>query len=326
MRIRKVELANSTFCVFYEIKDLENNEFAICYKDYEFAEKIKAGTLKHRIYLKGNFSVFGLPNATISVKVKIILVKNRKGEKIVKRNWKRILAAILASTMLLADSSVAFATESVEQMNGETQQEDVTTENSIDDIPIELTEQISASEESETTKLFNSLNTDEELTKASVNMIGVGDAFIANYDEDSSPFTADYYFMPEKTGYYGFEGISGRYAFKGHFENEEWIVENEIESYYKLAEDGSTIEKYYELDEGECYNIHVAAYLDEGESINYFLTEDEAGDTAQTISLDGGKVNLSQGEKKLYKLQTSNPTSIAVKVNGCATIDILDYD
>ena len=244
-----------------------------------------------------------------------------------KRNWKRILAAVLASTMLLADSSVAFATESVEQMNEETQQEEaVTTETPIEEIPIEMTEQISASEESETTKLFNSLNTDEELTKASVDMIGVGDAFTANYDEDSSAFVADYYFMPKKTGYYGFKGISGRYAFEGHFENEEWIEENEIESYYKLAEDRSTIEKYYELEEGKCYNIHVAAYLDEGESIDYILTEDEAGDTAQTISLDGGTVTLNQGEKKLYKFQTSNPTAIAVKVNGCADIDILDYD
>ena len=69
-KISKVELADSTVSAFYEIKDLGNNEFAICYKDCEIAEKIKAGTLKLRVYLEGNSPVFGLPNATISVKVK----------------------------------------------------------------------------------------------------------------------------------------------------------------------------------------------------------------------------------------------------------------
>jgi hypothetical protein len=62
-KISKVELADSKISVFYELKDLGNGEYAICYKNSEIEPKIKAGTLKLKVYLEGNTAV----NATSQI-------------------------------------------------------------------------------------------------------------------------------------------------------------------------------------------------------------------------------------------------------------------
>ena len=64
-KIGKVELVESKTSEFYELKDLGNGQYAICFKNSEIVSNVKDGTLKLNVYLEGNTA----PNAAVSVKV-----------------------------------------------------------------------------------------------------------------------------------------------------------------------------------------------------------------------------------------------------------------
>lgn len=229
--------------------------------------------------------------------------------------YKRLLVWILSVVITSNTVLPVFATENVSEKI--TLDKKTVVEANVD----EDTEVVAEHDESDTYNNAISTIADD------VKLISVGDEFSTGTVEDIyTPYTADYYFMAEETGYYGFKGISGRYAFEGYFDEDGWTDELEIESYYKLSEDKSKIEKYYKLEANKLYNIYVAEYLDEGESLNYVLAKDENGDTAEVVSLNDGTVTLNQGEKKLYKLQVSEPTYISIKVDGSAEVEILDYN
>ena len=64
---KTLEAFEETGNTLYELKQLDGNTVAICYKDSKITS---AGTVKIPVYLTGNLSA--KPNATISVSVKLV--------------------------------------------------------------------------------------------------------------------------------------------------------------------------------------------------------------------------------------------------------------
>lgn len=76
--IEKVVLIKDKVGSFYQLKNLGDNEYAICYAERTIGNKIKNGTVKLDIYLEGNNPEFGKPNATVKVSVKNVAFKTAK--------------------------------------------------------------------------------------------------------------------------------------------------------------------------------------------------------------------------------------------------------
>ncbi|MBQ9845144.1 MAG: hypothetical protein IJO54_03575, partial [Oscillospiraceae bacterium] len=75
-KIGAVELAEGTVSEYYELISLGNGWYAVEYKDNTVAPKIKNGTVKLNVYLKGNNTKHENPNATVSVKVTNVKFKS----------------------------------------------------------------------------------------------------------------------------------------------------------------------------------------------------------------------------------------------------------
>jgi len=70
--IKEVKIVDSKTSKFYELEDLGNGCYSLGYNHQANLLGVKAGSLKLAVYLEGNNSAFGVPNATVSVSVKLV--------------------------------------------------------------------------------------------------------------------------------------------------------------------------------------------------------------------------------------------------------------
>lgn len=267
-----------------------------------------------------------------------------------RNDWKRILAAALAACMLLGDSSFAYAAESVPTEEASENEADLETVVEPEEEVIQEEPQMEADaevEEQEPTETEETLPEENEVVeevedlKESVEIpadaeaqplnderewITVGQKFETGIlDEDDYGYISkSYYFQPEKTGNYGFPGISDiDFYVKTEDEWWEWSGKVKGQCYYKVSDDDSeTLTKYCVLEAGKTYRLRIDVEVPSNTSFAYSFVEDTAGDTSIKVA-DSVKVQMSEGEKKIFSTQAEDPTFAELVCDKSITIQSL---
>lgn len=273
-----------------------------------------------------------------------------------RKNWKRILAAVLVACMIFCDSSLVYATETqpiVETPESETEVEateigdetilpEATEEEIITEEPTEETEQEEllpeeepVEEEKEVVEIMPVTEVDsvEKMNTSAIDETEINNTLTVNQvvsvsgGENGVSHTKGYTFIPETSGYYYLESDVLR--------DYSYAVYDESMGYYDYSpnlpvrcvrkDNAATIKDVvtsHYFEEGKSYLVYITGTVSANSFATFTWKECTAPDNSTEVCLGGELIPVPGGEVSIYKLCAEETTVANVLVNGWDLLEV----